>query len=157
MFWGVYMVIGEFKGETLIKGMVLIIALTIMPGLWAIVEHLFCDEWLSRGDKNYWIADATVGSLKDSFYHSKKHNRNKPQLRGRLINIKSLTINGKTVFGEQNSHPTKKLVFVAQGYVNELDIASAKGKGFFYGRLSDFAQLLQNPSRFCRYCQVQHA
>lgn len=40
MFWGVYMVVGEFKGTTLIKGMILIIALTIMPGLWAIIEHL---------------------------------------------------------------------------------------------------------------------
>lgn len=40
MFWGVYMVVGEFKGSTLIKGMILIIALTMMPGLWAIVEHL---------------------------------------------------------------------------------------------------------------------
>ncbi len=40
MFWGVYMVVGEFRGMTMVKGMILIIALTIMPGLWAIVEHL---------------------------------------------------------------------------------------------------------------------
>lgn len=40
MFWGLYMTIGEFRGQTLIKGMLLIIALTIMPSLWAIVEHL---------------------------------------------------------------------------------------------------------------------
>ncbi|MDP8051518.1 hypothetical protein QJU23_03635 [Pasteurella atlantica] len=40
MFWGLYMVIGEFKGQVMIKGMILIMALTIMPGLWAIVEHL---------------------------------------------------------------------------------------------------------------------
>lgn len=40
MFWGVYMVIGEFKGMTMIRGMILITALTIMPGLWAIIGHL---------------------------------------------------------------------------------------------------------------------
>lgn len=95
------------------------------------VLNEFRDEWPSRGDKNYWIADATVGSLKDSLYHSKKHNSNKPQLRGRLINLKSLTINGKTVFGEQNSNPTKKSVFVAQGYVNELDMQAQKAKVSF--------------------------
>ncbi len=40
MFWGVYMVIGEFKGMAMIRGMILITALCVMPGLWSIIGHL---------------------------------------------------------------------------------------------------------------------
>lgn len=40
MFWGPFMVVSEFRGMSMIKGMILIIALTMMPSLWAIVDHL---------------------------------------------------------------------------------------------------------------------
>ncbi len=40
MFWGIYLIVGEFKGMTMIRGMILIIAVVMMPALWAIVEHL---------------------------------------------------------------------------------------------------------------------
>lgn len=89
----------------------------------------FRDEWPTRGDNNYWIADVTVGSLKDSLYFSKKHSCNKPQLRGRLINIKSLTIGGATVLGEQTANrPQNNSVLVAQGYLNEVDMNAHQAK-----------------------------
>ncbi|MGY0399825.1 MAG: hypothetical protein ACWIPH_07805 [Ostreibacterium sp.] len=40
MFWGIYLTVGEFRGMAMIKGMILIIAISAMPGLWAIVDHL---------------------------------------------------------------------------------------------------------------------
>lgn len=88
----------------------------------------FRDEWPTRGGNNHWIADVTIGSLKDSLYFSKKHSCNKPQLRGRLINIKSLTIKGATVFGEQAPDQPQKSVLVAQGYLNEVDMDAKHAK-----------------------------
>lgn len=40
MFWGFYLVIGRFSGETVIKGMLLIMSINMVPGLWAMVDHL---------------------------------------------------------------------------------------------------------------------
>ncbi len=40
IFWALYMIIGELRGMTMIKGMILITALTMMPSLWALIEHL---------------------------------------------------------------------------------------------------------------------
>ncbi len=40
MFWGVYMIVAEFRGSVVIKGMILIIVLTLMPSLWALMDHL---------------------------------------------------------------------------------------------------------------------
>lgn len=45
MFWGIYMVLGGLSGRALIKGMMLIIALTIIPSLWAVVSHLDDQLW----------------------------------------------------------------------------------------------------------------
>ncbi len=70
MFWGVYMTVGEFRGGTMVKGMFLIIALTVMPGLWAIVEHLddsLYSSMYSDGDSddmlkfNMLLLDITTG------------------------------------------------------------------------------------------------
>lgn len=40
MFWGIYMVIGELRGSTMVKGLLLIFALTSIPGIWHIIDHL---------------------------------------------------------------------------------------------------------------------
>lgn len=53
MFWGVYMLIGELRGSTLVKGMVAIFSLTIIPGLWAIADHLDDKLWDAMYDS--WI------------------------------------------------------------------------------------------------------
>lgn len=45
MFWGIYLLVGEFKGMTMIKGMILIIALCMMPALWAVIDHLDDSLW----------------------------------------------------------------------------------------------------------------
>lgn len=45
MFWGVYMVIGAFRGSVIVKGMVMIWGLAIVPALWALVEHLDDQLW----------------------------------------------------------------------------------------------------------------
>lgn len=45
MFWGIYMVVGAFKGETIIKGFILISSLMLAPSLWAVVEHLDDKLW----------------------------------------------------------------------------------------------------------------
>ena len=55
MFWGIYMLIGEMRGTTIIKGMILIFSLTIIPGLWSVADHLddklwdaMYDSWIDR-------------------------------------------------------------------------------------------------------------
>ena len=53
MFWGIYMLIGEMRGSTLVKGMVTIFSLTIIPGLWAIADHLDDKLWEAMYDS--WI------------------------------------------------------------------------------------------------------
>ncbi|MDO4642772.1 MAG: hypothetical protein Q4A74_02920 [Cardiobacteriaceae bacterium] len=40
MFWGLYIVLGEMRASTLIKGMLLLFSLSIIPGLWFIMDHL---------------------------------------------------------------------------------------------------------------------
>lgn len=53
MFWGIYMLIGELRGATIVKGMILIFSLTIIPGLWAIADHLDDKLWDAMYDS--WI------------------------------------------------------------------------------------------------------
>jgi hypothetical protein len=53
MFWGIYMLMGEMRGSTLVKGMVAIFSLTIIPGLWAIADHLDDKLWDAMYDS--WI------------------------------------------------------------------------------------------------------
>ncbi len=67
MFWAIYMTVGEFRGMTMIKGMILISSLTMMPALWSIVDHL--DDALyqamyydsSGGIFNKILLDITTG------------------------------------------------------------------------------------------------
>ncbi len=86
----------------------------------------FCDAFPTHQDKKYWLADVAIGSVKDAMYSSKKHNCNKPQLKGRLINIKSLNLDGKTVFGELSSEPQSLLS--AQAYINEINMVNKTAK-----------------------------
>ena len=53
MFWGIYMLIGEMRGTTILKGMVLIFSLTIIPGLWSIADHLDDKLWDAMYDS--WL------------------------------------------------------------------------------------------------------
>lgn len=86
----------------------------------------FRDEWPKRDNKVRWTADVNIGSIEDDLYPSKKYQCNKPTLRGRLINIRSLNMGGKTVIGEQQK--LQKPMLVAQAYVNQIDMADGTAK-----------------------------
>ncbi|MDP8051521.1 DUF3577 domain-containing protein [Pasteurella atlantica] len=90
------------------------------------ILNTFSDEFPNRNDQKYWIADIAIGSLKSDIYYSKKYNCYKSQLKGRLIQINSLTIEGKAIFGEPatNNHS----VLVAQAYINTIDMENKKAK-----------------------------
>ena len=45
MFWGIYLVLGRMSMDAVIKGMILIICLNIIPGVWAVMEHLDDTLW----------------------------------------------------------------------------------------------------------------
>ena len=40
ILWGVYLVIGELRGMAVVKGMMLIFALSILPSLWSFADHI---------------------------------------------------------------------------------------------------------------------
>ena len=43
--WGIYMIIGELRGSTIIRGMILIFSVSIIFGLWAIADHIDDKLW----------------------------------------------------------------------------------------------------------------
>lgn len=45
MFWGVYVLIGEMRGSTVVKGMLTIFSATIIFGLWSIADHIDDKLW----------------------------------------------------------------------------------------------------------------
>ena len=45
MFWGFYIVLGRMSMDAVIKGMILIICLNLIPGIWAVMEHLDDTLW----------------------------------------------------------------------------------------------------------------
>ena len=45
MFRGIYLVLGRMSMDAVIKGMILIICLNIIPGVWAVMEHLDDTLW----------------------------------------------------------------------------------------------------------------
>lgn len=51
MFWGIYMVLGRMAMDAVIKGMILIFSLTIIPGIWAVMEHLDDSLWKAMYNK----------------------------------------------------------------------------------------------------------
>ncbi len=39
-FWGIYLIVSSYRGETVFRGLVLIFAITLLPSIWAIADHL---------------------------------------------------------------------------------------------------------------------
>ena len=65
-FWGIYLIIADYRWETILKGLILIFIISLMPGLWAISQHLDNALWqalypdvntlaelANRSNKNY--------------------------------------------------------------------------------------------------------
>lgn len=44
-FWAIYIILSAYRWETIFKGLVLIYVVSIMPGLWAITQHLDGTLW----------------------------------------------------------------------------------------------------------------
>lgn len=44
-FWGFYLVLSDYRWQTIFKGLVMIFIITLMPGLWAITQHLDNALW----------------------------------------------------------------------------------------------------------------
>ena len=71
MFWGIYMVLGRMSMDAIIKGMILIFSLTIIPGLWAVMEHLDDTLWQAMygGEGTAGVFDmALLDAASNAFY-----------------------------------------------------------------------------------------
>ena len=44
-FWGVYLIIADYRWETILKGLILIFIISLLPGLWAITQYLDNALW----------------------------------------------------------------------------------------------------------------
>ena len=44
-FWGIFMIIADYRWETILKGLVLIFIISLLPGLWAITQYLDSALW----------------------------------------------------------------------------------------------------------------
>ena len=44
-FWGIYLVVADYRWQTILKGLIMILIITLMPGLWAITQHLDGALW----------------------------------------------------------------------------------------------------------------
>lgn len=44
-FWGVYLIIADYRWETILKGLILIFIISLLPGLWAITQYLDATLW----------------------------------------------------------------------------------------------------------------
>jgi membrane protein len=44
-FWGIYLIIADYRWETILKGLILIFIISILPGLWSISQHLDSALW----------------------------------------------------------------------------------------------------------------
>ena len=44
-FWGIYLIVGDYRWETILKGLILIFVISVMPGLWSISQHLDNALW----------------------------------------------------------------------------------------------------------------
>ena len=71
MFWGIYMVLGRMSMDAIIKGMILIFSLTVIPGLWAVMEHLDDTLWQAMygGEGTAGVFDmALLDAASNAFY-----------------------------------------------------------------------------------------
>ena len=69
MFWGIYMVIGGMRGTTMLKGMFIIIAICIIPGLWAIIDHLDDKLWEAMGQSNWGIFNRAMLDITTGMFY----------------------------------------------------------------------------------------
>ena len=44
-FWGIYLIVADYRWETILKGLILIYIISILPGLWSISQHLDSALW----------------------------------------------------------------------------------------------------------------
>ena len=44
-FWGIYLIIADYRWETILKGLILIFIVSVLPGLWSISQHLDSALW----------------------------------------------------------------------------------------------------------------
>ena len=44
-FWGIYLIVADYRWETILKGLILIFIISILPGLWSISQHLDNALW----------------------------------------------------------------------------------------------------------------
>lgn len=45
VFWGIYLIIADYRWETILKGLILIFIISLLPGLWAITQYLDATLW----------------------------------------------------------------------------------------------------------------
>lgn len=44
-FWGIYLILADYRWEAILKGLTLIIIITLLPGLWSVSQHLDSALW----------------------------------------------------------------------------------------------------------------
>ena len=44
-FWGIYLIVADYRWETILKGLILIFIISTLPGLWSISQHLDSALW----------------------------------------------------------------------------------------------------------------
>lgn len=44
-FWGIYLVVADYRWSTILKGLILIFIISILPGLWSVSQHLDSALW----------------------------------------------------------------------------------------------------------------
>ena len=44
-FWGIYLIIADYRLETILKGLILIFIISLLPSLWAITQYLDNALW----------------------------------------------------------------------------------------------------------------
>lgn len=69
MFWGIYMVIGGLRGTTMLKGMFIIIALCIVPGLWVVIDHLDDHLWAAMGMSEWGIFNRAMLDITTGMFY----------------------------------------------------------------------------------------
>lgn len=62
-FWAIYVVLSAYRWETIFKGLVLIYVISIMPGLWAITQHLDSTLWAAMYPDGQGLSAAARSQL----------------------------------------------------------------------------------------------
>lgn len=64
-FWGIYVILSSYRWETIFKGLVLIYVISIMPGLWAITQHLDGTLWSAMYPEVNGLSEAARSHLEN--------------------------------------------------------------------------------------------